>query len=217
MNIVYSAAAAVVTGIVFYILSGYAGTKYELGLERKNDWVTDIRVIVIASLLTVVMFVYFLRKFETIRITEAILTIIIFTGMGILSVTDLKKKTVPNRIILILLICWALIHGAWLLLDLDTGLQNLAYSVLGGIVAGAIFLLCYLVSRGKLGAGDVKLSFVMGLYLTSLRIMGAILYGCILCLVISLIFVWRKKLTMKDGVPLVPFLTAGMLLTYLIV
>ena len=209
MNIVYSAAAAVVTGIVFYILSGYAGTKYELGLERKNDWVTDIRVIVIASLLTVVMFVYFLRKFETIRITEAILTIIIFTGMGILSV--------PNRIILILLICWAVINGAWLLLDLDTGLQNLAYSVLGGIVAGAIFLLCYLVSRGKLGAGDVKLSFVMGLYLTSLRIMGAILYGCILCLVISLIFVWRKKLTMKDGVPLVPFLTAGMLLTYLIV
>ncbi|MCR5330123.1 MAG: A24 family peptidase [Lachnospiraceae bacterium] len=217
MNIVYSAAAAVVTGIVFYILSGYAGTKYELELERKNDWVTDIRVIVIASLLTVVMFVYFLRKFETIRITEAILTIIIFTGMGILSVTDLKKKTVPNRIILILLICWAVINGAWLLLDLDTGLQNLAYSVLGGIVAGAIFLLCYLVSRGKLGAGDVKLSFVMGLYLTSLRIMGAILYGCILCLVISLIFVWRKKLTMKDGVPLVPFLTAGMLLTYLIV
>ena len=58
--------------------------------------------------------------------------------------------------------------------------------------------------------------FVMGLYLTGQRIIGAIFYGALLCCVYSLIQMGRKKLGLKDGVPIVPFLYLGTLITLLI-
>lgn len=59
--------------------------------------------------------------------------------------------------------------------------------------------------------------FVMGLYLTGQRIMGAIFYGILLCCIYSIVQLCRKKMGFKDGVPLTPFLYAGTFITLLIV
>ena len=67
-----------------------------------------------------------------------------------------------------------------------------------------------------MGAGDVKLVFVMDLYLTGQRILGAVFYGSLLCCAWSLLQLARKKLGLKDGVPLVPFLYLGTLITLFI-
>ena len=66
------------------------------------------------------------------------------------------------------------------------------------------------------GGGDVKLAFVMGLYLTGERIMGALFYGTVLCCIYSIVQLIRKKLTLKNGVPMTPFLFLGTFITLLI-
>ncbi len=137
-------------------------------------------------------------------------------GMSVLAVTDYKAHKIPNDFLKILLLLFAAIRGIAIIIDPQTGLSVLFRSLAGGLVGGLIFLLCYLLSRKQLGAGDVKLSAVLGLYATGEKIIGILAYGILLCCIYSVIQVIRKKITIKDGVPLVPFLYAGMLLVELI-
>jgi len=54
------------------------------------------------------------------------------------------------------------------------------------------------------------------LYLTGERIMGALFYGTVLCCIYSIVQLIRKKLTLKNGVPMTPFLFLGTFITLLI-
>ena len=88
--------------------------------------------------------------------------------------------------------------------------------LLPSAVSGMVFsALCfgagYLLGRGRMGAGDVKLSLVMGLYLTAEYVTGAILYGCIAGAAYSAFRLIRTRGTEKAGMPLVPFLYIGMI------
>ncbi|MCL1999407.1 MAG: A24 family peptidase [Turicibacter sp.] len=88
-------------------------------------------------------------------------------------------------------------------------------SAIGAAAMGIFFLITYYLSKRTLGGGDVKLSFVLGLSLGINLIFSAVLYGLIICAVFSLGALLLKKLNRKDPVPLVPFLFAGTVLTYL--
>ncbi len=146
-----------------------------------------------------------------------IITLVIIWGMSVLSVVDAKSKVVPNKILLLLLGVWTALACGYIAFDMEKGIALLAVSAAGGLTGGLIFLLCYLLSRRQLGAGDVKLAAVLGLYLTGQRIVGAIFYGVLLCSVYSLLLLALKKIGLKDGVALVPFLYAGMCITLWIV
>ncbi len=149
-------------------------------------------------------------------VTTTVLDLLFAGGMGLLAYIDLRFHTVPNRILLVLLALWAAVVSVSVILDPGRGVARLAMSVSGALFAGIIFLLCYLISGKQLGGGDVKLSFLMGLYLTNERVMGAIIYGVLLCCLVSIVGLLTKKLSAKDGIPLVPFLTFGTMLTLLL-
>jgi prepilin signal peptidase PulO-like enzyme (type II secretory pathway) len=136
--------------------------------------------------------------------------------MSVVAYLDFKYHFISNRLLLIFMILWLGILGLEIIIETEVGLQLLFQGLLGAIVGGLIFLLCYLLSRGQLGAGDVKLVFVMGLYLTGYRIIGAIFYAVILCFIYSLILLLSKKIGLKDGVPLAPFLYIGTIIAYLV-
>ena len=145
-----------------------------------------------------------------------ILAMLLIWAMSVLAVLDYKKQIVPNRFLLLMLLLWTAVTGSYIIVDTGGGLVLFFRALAGAVTGGLVFLLCYLLSGRKIGAGDVKLVFVMGLYLTGQRIIGAIFYGALLCCVYSLIQMGRKKLGLKDGVPIVPFLYLGTLITLLI-
>ena len=136
--------------------------------------------------------------------------------MTILSAFDYEYKKVPNRVLWMMLIVYVFAAGIYVLSDIANGLAFVFSSVAGSLFAGISFLLCYLISKRQLGGGDVKLAFLLGLYLGGGRIFGAIIYGILCCFVYSVVQLCRHKLGLRDGVPLVPFLYLGILITFII-
>ena len=78
-------------------------------------------------------------------------------------------------------------------------------------MSGILLLVVYLVSRKGLGGGDVKFMAVSGLYLGAADVLPALLYGAVLSALVGAVLVLLKKISMRDAIPLVPFLFAGML------
>ena len=137
-------------------------------------------------------------------------------AMTFFCMTDYWEKVVPNRMLLILLCVFIIILGLQGIRNADILLRALPSIILGLIFCAISFGLGYLLSHGNMGAGDVKLVLVMGLFLTGEYVVGAILYGCIVSALYSIIQLARKKLSRKDQIPFVPFLYIGVIIRYLI-
>lgn len=131
----------------------------------------------------------------------------------ILTVQDLRTKSVPNLILLTMLAIWCMVQIPLVVSDFDRGLGNLISAVMGGAIGGGVFLLVYIISRHGLGAGDVKFMAIAGLYLGMNLVMSSMLIGSILSAITGIVLLCMKKISKKDEIPLVPFLYMGILLT----
>lgn len=218
MKIISACIGAAVISVIYYISVCVLDSQLKLGLNRDKYFIKS-KAVWIVGIFTAFVWIFTGLYPNTMFYTNIpfiVQTMIIMWGMSVLAITDYYKKIIPNHFILMLLAIWAFVVLIGLAVNMDEGLAVLFQSLAGGIAGGVIFLLCYLISRGQLGAGDVKLAFVLGLYMTGQRIMGVLVYGILICCVYSVIQLLRKKIGMKDGVALVPFLYIGMLITLII-
>ncbi|MBR6095265.1 MAG: prepilin peptidase [Lachnospiraceae bacterium] len=211
-----SVANALIVTLAFYLLITYLDSAVVLELKKKKKIVSDKVVIIDAIVTFLLTGVITYLRYPAMMLEMKILTSVFLVVMATLTVCDIKKKIVPNRIILIALGIWMLLISIGILLHTEQGVALLGRSLIGGVIAGVIFLLVYLLTKKKLGAGDVKFAFILGLYMTSSRMFGGIFYGSILCCIFSLVMIALKKLTFKSGVPMIPFLYLGCLITYII-
>ncbi len=131
-------------------------------------------------------------------------------------VEDHKEQLVPNRVLLLLLVLFPILLGGYGIHDMDTVLKIIPSIILGFLFCLLSFGLGYLLSHGSMGAGDVKLSLIMGIYLTGNDIPGAILYGCLIAAEYSIVQFLRKKISRKDRIPFVPFLYMGVVVRYIL-
>ena len=200
---------AVLADVVNYCVSSLMCKKRSIQMSKRNQVVIYVLTFCVTAALG---FLYLPRGITA----ETMLQYILICAMSVFALVDAEHHFISNRLRLLLLMIWLSITGITIILTTQYGLALLFQSLIGAIVGGLIFLLCYFLSKGQLGAGDVKLVFVMGLYLTGERIMGAVFYGVIACCIYSIIQLIRKKIGVKDGVPLAPFLYLGQLATYFI-
>lgn len=145
-----------------------------------------------------------------------LMLIIMLYGMTILCMTDYWEKVVPNRILLLWMMIWILVMGSYGVRDLNAMMRHMFGVILGLVFCMLSFGFCYLISKGNMGAGDVKLAVIMGMYLTGDYVVGAVFYGCILSAVFSILMLARGKMTRKDSIPFVPFLYIGVVIRYFI-
>ena len=213
MEIISAILGAVLVTVCSYITLCFYDRKNSLKVKKKGNFIYSIFIIGVMSLTFVTAFVLGLIRFSEWNLPEMLFHYILIWGMTVLAVTDYRQHRIPNRFLTIMLMIWAFVTGIYIILQTESGVGLLFRSLSGAIAGGLIFLFCYILSRKQLGAGDVKLVFVMGLYLTGQRIIGAIFYGIVLCCLYSVVQLIRKKIGLKDGVALVPFLYLGILIT----
>ncbi len=161
---------------------------------------------VIIELITAVLFLVsfvFLRE----NVVEYILVVVFISLMVIVTVSDLYYKIVPDIILLVFL-------PVIFVLRLVGSDMTWYYSLLGGIFG---FGFMYLVSwygkkrfkKEALGGGDIKLYFLIGLFLGVELVIPSIMFAAILGLIYSLIF--RKR---SGYLPFVPFIFMGSMIAY---
>ena len=218
MEKIFTAVITVLLVWIFvYLLLLLSDKLFELNIEKKGNFIKDylVNIVLVISGLSSGVISYL--RFANMKLPLIILSMILFVFMPVLTVTDCKKQLVPNKIILGAIILWVITISLSVIIDINASFNLVISAILGAVISGVIFLLSYFLSKKQLGAGYVKLAFVMGLYLTGSRVIGALLYGSVFCCIYSLVQLARKKLTLKSGVPMVPFLYLAMIVTFLTV
>ena len=138
------------------------------------------------------------------------------SDLVVLGFIDSKRTLIPNQLLIMMLVARAMLligeigaEPAWW--------KECLKSAFGGLGLGlVIFLAAWFLSRKSIGMGDVKLAAVIGWYLGG----SLIWFDLVVCLSLSAIFsivqLLRKKLTMKDSIPLAPFFSVGTILILII-
>lgn len=115
------------------------------------------------------------------------------------TVTDLERRIIPNRIVL------PALAGA---LVVQTAREPGVEWIVAALGAGAFFLVAALVSRGGVGMGDVKLAAFLGALLGR-DVVLALLVCSFSAVVPALVVLARSAEGRKAGIPYGPFLALG--------
>ena len=92
---------------------------------------------------------------------QKLCSVILMLGLCEIAFTDLKKRKIPNRVLCVLILCRTMS-----LLISGTG-QDWISSAKGAVLAGGSMLFFYILFDEGIGAGDVKLLAVTGLWMGS--------------------------------------------------
>lgn len=174
----------------------------------------QIAVLVVCTLLACLCGLLVARAADT---PNSILKLLLaYVVLGCVSVCDLELMIIPNIYVLILLIGRGIMLVPELIFTYEGVWSRLLSSVVGALVCLISLVLVARLTQGGLGFGDVKLlvglGFLCGLYAA----LWALIFGCFLSAFVSLFLLLSKKKTMKDALPLAPFILAGYTVTLLL-
>lgn len=126
----------------------------------------------------------------------------------VIFVTDLEHRLILNKVVYSSMVVALILSPLWP----EVGLVN---SLLGGALGFGFMLVPFLLSRGGMGAGDVKLAGLVGLVAGFPQVFIALFLAMVAGgLVAGFLLVTRLK-GRKDAVPFGPFLAAGAMVTLL--
>ena len=140
--------------------------------------------------------------------------LLIFSSFIVIFFTDLKSGIIPDKILL-----FAIGVAAFYLLFINP--QSLIINLLSGVAAFLFFVIISVVfsmltKKSAIGGGDIKLAFLLGLFLGFPNIIIsfyiAFLTGGFLGIILIL---WRKKEFRKATLPFGPFLITGAVISLL--
>ena len=170
----------VFTGVIFVLIFNFFGQGPPTG-EAGGQAIFNTCFLLLISCLLIVVFVYDLKHY---LILDKIiyLTIIIVFLYQLFNVWDFGN--------------WNL-SGAWSL-------------IFGALLGGAFFGIIVFVSRGHwMGIGDIKLGFLMGLFLGFNLLLVALFVAFLSGAIISAILLALKKKKLKSEIPFGPFLVGA--------
>lgn len=134
------------------------------------------------------------------------------TGLFVLARNDQKTGKIPNNIIGCMLVARTIL----LLLEsffLEKNMIALCCaSFMEGALASGLFLVLYVSKPGMLGAGDVKLMWVLGYFLGLDEFLQTIFLSVWLAAVINVWKLRKKEQEWGVCIPLTPYIFAGNLL-----
>ncbi len=168
----------------------------------------------LVELLTAGLFVAAALRFGADWIVPAYL--VFFASLVAITFIDLDHYIIPNRVLypslfiaIPLLVVAAAAQGEW---------RHLERAIIGAASAWAFFLILHLISPRGMGFGDVRLSFLLGLFLGWLdlrHVFLGVFFGFLLGSIVGLVLLALRRRGRKDHIPFGPFLAAGAVIAVL--
>lgn len=215
MHYLIFALTAVVSACLIFLFCNYQAVfETSLKLPRKkteNEEFTPFSeksVLVILPVLAVLFFVILLSLYKntvTLGIVKLYSVLLVVVAAGIV---DLKKKIIPNLLIIFGLSAWVLISAYELLFT--EGFKSVFISELIGFAVGFVLLgAVSVLTKGSLGMGDVKLFGIIGLVTGVYCTYSTLLVSLLASVVVSVIGLATKKVGRKDTIPFGPCIMLG--------
>lgn len=136
--------------------------------------------------------------------------LVLFTSLVAISVIDFKLQIIPNRIVyptiflsIPLLALAALLDGEW---------GHFGHAILGATLAWVALLIIHLISPSGMGFGDVRLAFVLGLFLGWIslgHVVSGLFLGVLLLSGLGIVLWVLRLRSLQDHMAFGPFLAAG--------
>jgi len=173
-----------------------------------------------AGIIFLLVFLPWCNEFTPVNLLSLWYFWIISCFLIVIFVYDLKHYIIPDKIIYPAIIIAGIFNLQFLISEEGSapfftfapinGSSVFNYSILAAILVAAFFLVIVLISRGKwMGIGDIKLAFLMGLFLGWPNILVALFSAFFIGAIIGVGLVLSGKKTLKSEVPFGPFLVTG--------
>ncbi|HUQ62573.1 MAG TPA: A24 family peptidase [Acidimicrobiales bacterium] len=195
------------------VLCGLLGLGVGVFLNRAIDhWCKSgaLARYVVVDILTASLFAATVFRFGDFDDAAIPAYLVFFASLVAVSVIDFDLRIIPNRIV------YPTIFAAIPLLALAAAINGdfepLKNALLGGVFAFAALFVIHLISPAGMGFGDVRLSFILGLFLGWLslqHVLVGIFLGFLLGAFIGLALVVTRLRSRKDAIPFGPFLAGG--------
>lgn len=211
-------ALGLVIGFLFYIL---AKRQIKVRIEKmpslaeyyipellNKKWVLPVWEIAFAGLYTASYFLF------SDNITSLIYSIIFISCSINIVFIDLAIRRIPNELLLTMLIVSLVKFIAEPLIYEGSIKQNLILAVVGIVCGFVLFSLPQKLGR-YIGAGDIKLSAVIGFSLGLVGYLQAMIIMALIMLVYLVILLITKKGNMKSFAPMGPALCVGSIISLL--
>ncbi len=136
--------------------------------------------------------------------------LVFFVCLVSISVIDSQRQIIPNYIVyptifasVPLLALAALIQGEW---------DRFGQAMLGATLAWLALFLIHLISPGGMGFGDVRLAFVLGLFLGWIslsHVVTGLFLGVVIISVVGVVLAILRLRSLQEHIAFGPFLAVG--------
>ena len=137
---------------------------------------------------------------------------VLTSGLLVLTFIDLRTHRLPREVTYIVMIIGAVLLSVAAIVDDQP--RRIYMAALGAVISVSVMSVLYLLSRGGLGDGDVRMSPLLGMYLgwlnPGLALVG-LLYGFILAALVSAMLMIFGTANRRTAIAFGPFLALGTL------
>ncbi|MFD1851891.1 prepilin peptidase [Oceanobacillus bengalensis] len=138
---------------------------------------------------------------------ELITALLLVSMLMIIFVSDITYMLIQNKILLFFL-------PFFIIMRILNPLEPWWSPILGAVVGIGIIALIIIVSRGGMGAGDMKLFGVLGIVLGTEKVLLAFFLSCLVGAIIGMLLMAFKVIGRKQPVPFGPYIIFAALITY---
>lgn len=223
MEYFLSAAIAVICALLGYatldidifcrikILHGKSETDCE-GKSIGRRSVLALAVIIAAASFAAALRIL-LKVHDQINVSKMLIALVCIVGSACV---DYREHRIPNLFPAILALGGLVLLAAGYFTK-QPGAQAYMVSSVAAAVGCALFLtVATLLTGHGIGAGDIKLLSALGLMCGVNTICSTLLFGIMLCALAAIVLLVLKKKTLKEALPLGPFLLVGFVISMLI-
>ena len=131
------------------------------------------------------------------ELPKLVMALVFCTFMIFISVMDWEQQIIPDNVLLLLLLL-ALLFSPVIPAPF---INRICAAGIGGLV----MLLLAILTKGGVGGGDIKLLFVLGLWLGTDKLLGALLSGFVSAGIVSAVLLVIKLRKPKDTIAYGPY------------
>lgn len=128
-----------------------------------------------------------------------------------ISIVDIKTKTIPNKLVLAIVVL-AITRIAVSCIT-ESSILPLLEMLIGLVAGGLPFAIIILLTKGGMGAGDMKLYAALGMFFGWKGILCIIIISILTAGIFALVLVLAKIKNKKYQLALAPFIAAATIIT----